>query len=341
MRRVGGIVAPRRTPVSMGERQRDGRIYARHRLQRGVVLVLTLWAGALLGAIAIALAFDVRADRVSIINAGTRMQAELLAESAINRALLGLVGEVQAIDWRIHGRVYEMSFEGGLLRASIHAESGKIDLNAAPEALLRGMIEAAQSGLEGPPVDTEAVTAAILDWRDDDGHVRPKGAEDPQYRRAGRDRGAGDRVFLSVDELGQVLGLSKKLFERLRPVVTVYTRAARVDPMTASRLALLAVPGLDRGRVDAFLSERSRLPGGRATKSDENTEVLLHWLAGAGRYLARAETDTFTIVGEGRTDDGVVAFRRAVVEVDRAARPPYRLLAWADEPSGAAREPED
>ena len=334
MRMARRSVASGRFPVSTGERQRVGQVYAWRRSQRGVVLVLVLWTGTLLAAIAIALAFGLRGDRISIANSGARMQAGILAESAINRALLGLAGEVRAIDWRLHGRVYEMSFEGGLLRASIHAESGKIDLNAAPEALLRGLIEAAQGGLEGPAVDAEAVTAAILDWRDDDGRARPKGAEDPQYRRAGRDRGAGDRVFLSVDELGQVLGLPEDLFERLRPAVTVFTGAATVDPMTASRLALLAVPGLDPRRIDAFLSERSRLPGG-------NTEVALRRLAGAGRYLARAETDRFTILGEGRTEDGVVAFRRAVVEVSPAHRPPYVLLAWSDEPSGAGREPED
>ena len=340
MRGVKGTVTPRPSPASVAERQRVGRIYARHRLQRGVVLVLALWAGTLLGAIAIALAFGVRADRLAVANSGARMQAEILADSAINRALIGLVGEAQSIDWRAHGRVYEMPFEGGSLRASIYAESGKIDLNAAPEALLRGLIEAAQDGLEGPPVDTDAVTAAILDWRDGDRQVRPKGAEDPQYRRAGRERGAGDRVFLSVDELGHVLGLSEKLFERLRPVVTVYTGAAKVDPMTASRLVLLAVPGLDPGRVEAFLSERSRLHGGRAAAPDDNAEASLHRLDGAERHLARSATDTFTILGEGRTGDGVAAVRRAVVRVDPAARPPFLLLAWTDEPSGATREPE-
>ena len=341
MRKVGKSIVPQRTPVPVGDPQRIRRTFLWRRSQRGIVLVLALWAGTLLGVIAVSLAFGVRTALVSTTNTGARIQAEILAESAINRALLGLADEVQTIDWRTDGRVYEMPFEGGLLRASIHAESGKIDLNAAPAALIEGLIEAAQSGLEGPPVDAEVVTAAILDWRDDDSLVRRNGAEDPQYEAAGRVRGAGDREFLSVEELGQVLGMSKNLFERLRPAVTVLTRAAGIDPLTASRLALLAVPGLDRGRIDTFLSERARLRDGQATTTGENAEALLRPLASANRYLARAKTHTFTVIAEGRTGDGVAAFRQAAVKMNRAGRIPYRLLAWADEPIGVAKERED
>lgn len=300
--------------------------------QRGIVLVLALWAGALLGVIAASFAFGVRSDNASVVNAGARLQAGALAESAINRALLGLLGTHRSGRWQDYGRVYETPFEGGTLRARIQAETGKIDLNAAPDVLLQGVVEAACDGLEGPPVDTVALTAALLDWRDADARVRPFGAEDPEYRAAGLDHGAGDRPFVSVDELSQVLGMSGRLLERLQSVVTVHTRSPRIDPMAASRLALLAVPGLDPGQIDAFLSERDRWLDQDPVRPGETTRPPMHLLAEARHHFSSTQTRVYTILAEGRTGDGVAAFRQAVVQTDSGSQHAYRLLAWASEP---------
>lgn len=298
--------------------------------ERGIVLVLALWAGTLLAVIAAGLAFGVRTDTSSAINAGARLQAELLADSAVNLALLGLL-ERNGDGDPAGGWNREMPFEGGWLRASIQAETGKIDINAAPEALIAGLISAAAEGLDGPPADAASVTAALLDWRDSDSQPRPLGAEDSRYQAAGLRRGAGDRAFLSAGELGQVFGMPDGMFERLRTAVTVHTRTAKVDPMAAPELALLAVPGLDPGRVGAFLSARDSPSGDAVALPYGNAGELLHLLSPGARHLARAEARVFTILAEGRTADGLIAYRRTVVEVDRAASPPYRILAWTEE----------
>ena len=296
--------------------------------QRGVVLVLALWAGALLGVIAASFALGVRTDSASIINAGARMQAEALAESAVNRALFGLLGTDRAD----HGRVYETPFEDGALRASIHAESGKIDLNAAPDIILKGVVEAAYDGLDGPPVDTVALADAVLDWRDADKRARPSGAEDPEYRAAGLHHGAGDRAFVSVDELSQVLGMPRGLVERLRPAVTVHTGSPRIDPMTAPRLVLLAVPGMGPEQVDAFLAERDRLLAEDPMRDGGMIQAPVHLLAGAERHFASTQAHIYTILAEGRTSDGVAAFRQAVVQIHPDSHRPYRVIAWDNGP---------
>ena len=304
----------------------------RPRSQRGVVLVLVLWAGALLSVIAVGLAFGVRTDRVAITNAGARLQAEVMAESAVNRALLDLIGSDRPIAWRPDGRVYEMPFEGGLLRASIHAETGKIDLNAAPEQLLAGLVSTVHERLGDAPVSAASLTAAILDWRDADSLTRPFGAEDPEYRAAGRDRGAGNRAFLSIDELGQVLGMSERVFKQIRPLVTVHTRSPKIDPITAPKLALLAASDLESAQIAAFLSERNRLLALEPVIRGQNVGSLLDMLKGSERHFALANARIFTILAEGRTSDGVAAFRQAVVEVTPGSARPYSVLAWADEP---------
>ena len=290
--------------------------------QRGVVLVLVLWAGALLSVLVSGFMFGTRADQMSAIDAGARLQAEVLAESAVNRALLALLETEGAARRELHGRMYELPFAGGTLRAVIQAEAGKIDLNAAPDSVIRGLIETAHAGLPG---NADALSAAVLDWRDADAVARPGGAEDPAYRAAGQMSGAGDRAFFSVYELNRVLGMSASLFERLRPVATVHTHAAQIDPMTASEFALLAVPGLRRGQVDAFLAGRKRALAAAKDGIDTN---LLQPLADAKPHFAQSGSDVYTILAEGRTADGVVAFRQAVVRAESGAERGYRVLAW-------------
>ena len=302
------------------------------RRQSGIALVLVLWAGALLGVIATSFAFSVRTDNALVVNAGSRLQAGALAESAVNRALLGLLEGDASLRWRADGRVYEMQFEGGILRASVRAETGKIDLNAAPRPLLEGLLAAAQDGLDEALVDPVALAAAILDWRDADGRARPLGAEDPDYRAAGRKHGAGDRAFLSIDELDQVLGMPSELVTRLRPALTVHTRSPQIDPLTAPRLALLAIPTLDPARVEAFLEARDRHFEAGEEATGERAQLPMHLLAGGERYLSRARARVYTVLAEGRTSDGVAAYRQAVVRTSSSPRRPYLLLAWADEP---------
>lgn len=305
------------------------------RAQRGVALVLVLWIGALLGIIAAGFAFGVRTDTASVATATARLQAETLAESAVRRAVLGVLDPDRVRRWQTDGRVYEERFEGGILRASVRTEAGKIDLNAAPGALIEGLIAAAQGTANTSASGPVELTAAILDWRDPDTRPRSSGAEDPQYLAAGLDHGAGDRAFLSVGELGQVLGMPPALVERLRPAVTVYTHSPRVDPMTAPELVLFALPGLDPETVRAFLAKRSRLHDanrGDPSASSESRQAALRLLADATDYLSSSKSRVLTILAQGQTSGGVSAFRQAVVRIDSSHPAPYRVLAWSDEP---------
>ena len=105
--------------------------------QRGVVLVWVLWVGTLLGLIASSYAFGIRAGTVSVTNAGLRLQAEALAESAVNIAIFDLLEMEDSTRWSIIGRVRQEPFGGGELRYVVHAESGKINLNLAQKKVIK------------------------------------------------------------------------------------------------------------------------------------------------------------------------------------------------------------
>ena len=63
-------------------------------------------------------------------------------------------------------------------------KSAKIDLNAAAEPLLKGLLDSV--GRRGAEAAAQRVVDAILDWRDPDDLKRPNGAEAADYRAAGR-----------------------------------------------------------------------------------------------------------------------------------------------------------
>ena len=107
--------------------------------QRGIVLIWVLWVGTLLGLIAGSYLFGVRAGITAVSNAGERLQAEALAESGINHGILTLLNAEPVERWRLAGSLREMAFGTGRFEYWIQAESGKIDLNAAPETLLAGL----------------------------------------------------------------------------------------------------------------------------------------------------------------------------------------------------------
>jgi len=171
----------------------------------------------------------------------------------------------------------------------------------------------------------ERAVAAILDWRDRDTRPRLQGAEDTAYAAAGLPYGAADNVFLMVEELDRVLGIDKRIYRYLRPLVTVHSRQAKVYPGSAPRPVLLALPGVGEAEVDEYLAER-----GVADLSRPTRRIPPQFHA-ARRYLTPAPRPIYTISGEGKTAGGTTVRRSAVVRITRNRKRPYLIVGWSDD----------
>ena len=108
-----------------------------------------------------------------------------------------------------------------------------------------------------PPIEQNALLAAILDFRDEDQDRRLMGAEDDDYRAMGLPYGAKDGDFEDIEELRLVPGMTTEIYERLRPLVTVFSGHGGVNPWVAGRDVLLALPGSSAEAVDAFIEARN------------------------------------------------------------------------------------
>ncbi|WP_421938152.1 general secretion pathway protein GspK [Pelagibius sp.] len=285
----------------------------RSRRSSGIALVAVLWVVSLLAAIATSFATTQRTEVVGARNQIGNAEARALADAGLHRAVLALAseGEAAARD----GRARDWVFDGARVTTAVQAEGGKIDLNGAEVGLLAGLFAAAGAR------DPEALAAAVADFRDADSDPRPRGAEDADYRSAGLAWEAKDRPFERRDELLQVLGMTRGVYDAVAPVVTVYARSKGIDPATAPAAALAALPGMSAAQAEALAAGRG---GGTGVFGLGNLGGAL----GDNPYLVPSAIPMVTIRAEAEAEGGAVFVREAVVALTPGARKPFHILTW-------------
>ena len=287
--------------------------------ERGIALIVVLWVALLIAVLASAFVLDTRSEAKIARNFVDSAEARALADGGVQLAIHQLLAAGPGGTPSLGAALQSASIGDGAVSIAIEDEGGKVDLNTAADPLLRGALLAA-----GAP---ESLAASLLDrirdWRDPDHLQRPQGAEDPAYQAAGLDYGAKDGPFERVDELQQVLGMPRALYERLRRVVTVYSGRPGIDPRTASRGALLAIPGTTAEQVDAFIAARSRGAADPAvTRFSADPSVIRYGSPSSGRV--------FTVRSQAKSHSGARFTRIAVIELSGTARLTAAIREWRD-----------
>ena len=293
-----------------------GHSFVQPAAQSGIALVMVLWMLALLSVIAGSLVFSSRTEMLMAGNTAALAQAEASADAGVYMAIHELVRpQTDLTRWKGDGLTHLWTFHGAELRVTILDESAKIDLNAAPVALLKGLLNAL--GVAEP--DADALADAVLDWRDADDLRSLHGAEKAEYAAAGREYGPANAPFGTIEELRQVLGMSDDLFRKLEPLVTVHSRQPSVNAAVAPREVLLALPGATAEQVDSFLEQRRILI--------EQGNPAPAFPGGQG-FLSGASGSVFSIQVEAIASDDVRFFREAVVRMTGDIKGPVTTLAW-------------
>ena len=224
------------------------------RTQRGIALILVLWVTVMLTVIAGSFAYGMRNEALAARNTESTAQARALADGAVYRTVYELLRpKVSPEVWSANGSVHVWEDSGARIAASATDESGKIDLNTAPDNLPKGLLQTA-GGLDAE--SAARLIDAIGDWKDADDFRRPNGAEAPEYVAAGLKYTPANAPFETLAELQRVLGMTPAIYARLVDSLTVYSRIAGVNPAYASRATLLAIPGATADVVDTYLQQR-------------------------------------------------------------------------------------
>lgn len=297
-------------------RERARRKFALPRA-RGVALVLVLWSVTLLTVIASSFAYTSRTETLLSRNQVTSVRARLLADAGIERACYELFKPVaDPLRWKPDGRTYTLKFDGESVRIIIRDESAKINLNRAPDALIKGLLKSA--GLNDDEV--AQLADAIADWRDADDFRRPNGAEARDYEAAGRSYKPSNAPFESIDELRLVLNMTPELFNKLKGSLTVYSSRVGFNSTTASAEVLNAIPAVDRDAVAQYVTQRERA---------RSENQLLAPFPPALPY-AGLNNAVYNIVAQAETEDGSVYTRETTVQLAPLIPGSVTRLTWRE-----------
>lgn len=284
--------------------------------QSGIALILVLWVLMLLSAIAGNLAYTSQTELAIARNTVGRAEAEALADAGIHRGLLELSRpQTDPQRWQANGVPHAWEFQGHSIQIAILDESARIDINHAPDALLKGLF--LSQGVSDS--DSDALVDAILDWRDTDDLRRVHGAEKDEYLAVGRSYVPTNGTFTTVEELRQVLGVSETLYRRLEAQLTVYSNQAGINTVIATGAVLRALPGATKEAVDLYLAQRQE-----ALKQG----IPVAPFAPGQAFAAAATNSVFSIQARVVLSDNIRFFREAVVRMTGSQREPFAILAW-------------
>lgn len=275
--------------------------------QRGVALLLVLWACALLAVLLGGYAAVAHTEAVLARHQLAYTRAHYAAEAGLMRALYGLRDPRIEQRWIGDGRAYTVHDDGATVVIRAVDESGKVDLNSASPEVLRGLFLAAAVA----PAAAQALVAHVVEWRNPSAFDGAAGNA-ADYAAAGRGYGPRHGPFASIEELQMVLGMTPALYRKLAPHVTLWSGQASPDPNVATSLALAAIPGMTAQRAEEIQATRQRNAG----HSD----------------LTVGSGVTHSVRSQATLADGTQAVLRATIrwQAGRQGAQPYTVLRWQE-----------
>lgn len=293
--------------------------------ERGLALIVVLWFLTAMTAMALGFTTLSRAETRRSHNLVEAVRARAVLAAALERTVEELREDAAA--WRTDGTAERWTFDGAEVAVRIEGESGKLDLNAADEQLVLGLMRALGLAEER----AAELSDALLDWRDDNQLRRLHGAEERDYASAGRQHGPADGPFAHIAELRALLPMDPPTYGRLEPLVTVHTGLTQPDSTMAGRELRKALIGV--------VGEQEE----RKASADEATAMRMEssWRSGAAAgepppqaaSYARDPRGLYTVRLDVRLPGGYLGHADAVIWVaDGEGQRLHRVLDWNPAP---------
>lgn len=294
------------------------RSHYRPSTHRGLVLVIVLWIVSLLSVMAGAFAYSMRVETQLATSSAERARARALAEAGLAYATAWQRDPEVQKQWPPNGDPHDWLFGGGRVRIQVVDAAGFVNLNTANLELVGAMLAA--GGMEGR--DRDSLAAAIVDWRNPDENRTPNGAKNAEYRAAGL-MGPKNAPFESIEELQQVLGMTREVYQRIAGMVTVFSYHSSVNPELAPA-SLLQALGVDERIVAEYVETR--------TRAAANGSAPPPFQVGSRQsFFLPGRANVYHIAITAETETGIVASIQAVAGMQGTfAGQSWRLLSWRE-----------
>jgi general secretion pathway protein K len=284
--------------------------------RRGAVLMAVLWSISLLAALAMAASVTFRGfagvmsvdrnrvERDALITAGLEVAASIILD-------LGKTTPLRDLERTV-------ALSTGAVNVRLSDEGGRIDIAKAPAEVLAAMLRSAGA----PPATAESVARAIIEQRGNAPRSGPAARRPPVLATTHEQ---------ALSNIGQIAGMRAQWLAAIAPLTTIYG-SETVNPLTAPRGVIAALPGVDANRLEAFLAER------RVALPDANR--LAQVLGPAQNYVSAkpqriAAVELRATLTESRNN--TIAGARAVIAVLPQDSEPYRVLMFTPVRTAALR----
>jgi general secretion pathway protein K len=277
----------------------------RKEARRGMVLVTVLWSISLLSALAMAASVTFRGFAGVMVVDRNRVQSDALLTAGLEASASAIetIGDTPLREIEI-----TLTLATGSVRAHLNDEGGRIDVAKAPLKVLAALLQS----VGAPAAAADSIARRIVELR---GGGKPASGE----TKLGTQQPFTDVAQL-VSQLGQIPGMRPEWLAAIAPLTTVYGSEA-VNPLTAPRGVIAALPGVDGAQLEAFLAERRSRPA--------DADRLARVLGPAQRYLAAKPQRVVAIELMAMVTDGRAAAAHAVIVVLPQDSEPYRVLVFS------------
>jgi len=185
----------------------------------GSALLAVLWVVTILAAIVAMAQFDTRIDSHVAQNNLDRARALSLGRAGVQRALATLAADVTGTDsledtWVDDETVFRGELDEGEFAVwhGDHDAGDEVTNGVVDEASKLNINTATREMLLALPEMTEEIAEALLDWRDEDNEMKPKGTEREYYLGLEHPYETKNDQLDSIRELLCVAGVTRELF---------------------------------------------------------------------------------------------------------------------------------
>jgi general secretion pathway protein K len=271
--------------------------------RRGVALVAVLWSIALLSALVLATSVTFRGFAAIMMLDQYRIQGDSLLSAGLEAAASVLNQlEGQALG----DRSLSVTLSTGSVQLRISDEGGRVDLGKAPPTVIAALFQSI--GFSAPAARETARRVG-------------------DQRRSANAAGSNNSLesnFVDPIELLNRTGVSPRWHAALDALVSVYG-SETVNPMTAPRGVIAALPGVDPAIADAFMRRRAAVPN--------DVTGLVSLLGPAKQFVAVAPQRIARVEMIARVAR-YTKEARAVIAVLPQDTEPYRVLRFAASANG-------
>jgi len=270
-----------------------------------MVLVAVLWSISLLSALAMAASVTFRGFAGVMAVERNRVQSDALLTAGLeaSASMIETIGDTPLREVEI-----TLTLATGSVRAHLNDEGGRIDVGKAPREVLAALLQS----VGAPAAAADSNARRIVELR---GGPKPASGG----TKLGTQQAFTD-IAQFVSQLGQIPGTRPEWLAAIARLTTVYG-SETVNPLTAPRGVIAALPGVNGERLEAFLAERRNHPA--------DADRLARVLGPAQRYLAARPQRVVAIELMAMVTNGRAAAAHAVIVVLPQDSEPYRVLTFS------------